>query len=567
MPTGALSELGPTATPIALDESLQRLTGDQVERLAAHAHVAALVLKPTTLGGISGCRVWAARARAIDAAVTVTHCFEGPVALAAACELALALGGASAAGLDRHAALAAYPAADVVQLRARDVAPSDRPGLGLADPEGPLSLLAAAREAPEATALIDAGGERRYRDLVEPTVRALRALRQKGVPPGAQVVVRARRSADAVARLYACLERGSPAVLVGHEADEARAAERAADVRGPDAALVVFTSGSSGTPKGVVLPRRALVASADASAANLGWRDDDRWLACLPLFHIGGASILCRALIARSAVVLAPDGSFDPEGVGRLLASARVTLASLVPTMLARLLDAGVQPPAQLRAVLLGGAAVAPPLLERAGAAGWPVLTTYGSSETASQIATAPAGRPATPADGSGRPLSGVELRIDGDGRIRVRGPMLMDRYLPPHPTPIDADGWLTTTDRGYLDGAGNLHVTGRADDTIVSGGENVDPREVEVALERLPGVRAACVFGVADPVWGQVVAAALVPEKDAAPRIAETVRQRLDGPRRPRRICFVDQLELGPTGKVDRRATAARCADALRPA
>ncbi len=567
VPTAALFELGPTVTPIALDESLQRLSGADVDRLAATAHVAALVLKPTTLGGVTGCRAWAERARAVDAAVTVTHCFDGPVALAAACELALALGGESAAGLDRHAALAAYPATDVIQLRARDVAPADLPGLGLDAPEGSLSLLAAAREAPDAVALVDGDGEHRYRDLVEPTVNALRRLRQDDLPPGAPVVVRARRDLATVARLYACFERRSPAVLVGRKDAEPRALERAGGVRGPQAAMVVFTSGSSGTPKGAVLSRRALIASAEASAANLGWRDDDRWLACLPLFHIGGASILSRALIARRAVVLAPDGSFDPDVVGRLLVDAKVTLASLVPTMLARLLDAGVAPPASLRAVLLGGAAAPAPLLERAAAAGWPVLTTYGSSETASQIATARPGRAATAADGSGSPLPGVQLHLGDDGRIRVRGPMLMDRYLPPHPTPIDRDGWLTTADRGYVDDAGNLHVTGRADDTIVSGGENVDPREVEVVLEGMPGVRAACVFGVADPVWGQVVAAALVPERDAEPHIAESLRAHLDGARRPRRICFVDQLELGPTGKVDRRATAARCTDALRPA
>jgi len=566
VPTAALFDLGPTVTPIALDESLQQLTGADLDRLAATAHVAALVLKPTTLGGITGCRVWAERARAVDAAVTVTHCFDGPVALAAACELALALGGDSAAGLDRHAALAAYPATDVVQLRARDVAPANLPGLGLVAPEGPLSLLAAAREAPDAVALVDAGGERRYRELVEPTVDALRALRQNGVAPGAPVVVRARRTAATIARLHACFERRSPAVLIGRKEDEPRAIERAGGLRGPRAALVVFTSGSSGTAKAVVLSRQALIASAAASATNLGWRDGDRWLACLPLFHIGGASILSRALIARRAVVLAPDGSFDPEVVGGLLVDTRVTLASLVPTMLARLLDADVAPPAQLRAVLLGGAATRAPLLERAATAGWPVLTTYGSSETASQIATARPGRAATAADGSGRPLPGVDLRVGDDGRIRVRGPMLMDRYLPPQPTPIDGDGWLTTADCGYVDDDGNLHVTGRADDTIVSGGENVDPREVEVALEGLPGVRAACVFGVADPVWGQVVAAALVPEGDAELRIAESLRARLEGSRRPRRICFVDRLELGPTGKIDRRATAARCADALRP-
>jgi O-succinylbenzoic acid--CoA ligase len=304
-----------------------------------------------------------------------------------------------------------------------------------------------------------------------------------------------------------------------------------------------------------VLTHDAFIASAQASAANLGWQADDVWLLAMPLAHVGGLSILTRCLLARRCVALAErfDAAAFPEAIERL----RITLASLVPTMLARVLDAhpGWRPPAHLRAILLGGAAASPRLLARAAERGVPVLTTYGLTETCSQVTTARyAARFAPLGEGSGAPLPGAEIRIV-DGRIHVRGPMRMAGYW--NEPPLAAESWFDTGDLGEIDARGNLHVHARRTDLIVTGGENVYPVEVEGVLEGCPGIAAAAVFGIDDETWGQVVAAALV--ADGAPPgdevLAAFCARHLAAHKRPRRICFVAALPLNASGKLDRRA------------
>ena len=331
--------------------------------------------------------------------------------------------------------------------------------------------------------------------------------------------------------------------------------------RGPGRAAAAFvTSGTTGDPKVVVLSRGALSASAHASAENLGWTPQDRWLLSIPIAHVGGFSVMMRCLMARRTVVLARSGG--PDAFVDAVEHRGVTLASLVPTQLVRLLEErpAWRPPRTLRAILLGGAPASPELVARARDAGYPVLKTYGLTEAGSQVATERFGEGPSPPGTIGPPLAGVELRTEG-GRILIRGPMLMRGFLDGSRDGFVGDGWYDTGDRGCLTEHGMLTVWGRGAEMIISGGENVYPAEIEAALCRLPSIREAVVFGVEDPGWGEVVTAAVV----FAPGQRESwssLKQRLDGRlapfKQPRRWVELPAFERLPSGKVDRLAV--RC-------
>ncbi|MGB5701643.1 MAG: AMP-binding protein, partial [Polyangiales bacterium] len=304
------------------------------------------------------------------------------------------------------------------------------------------------------------------------------------------------------------------------------------------------------------LSRRAFVASEAAHAANLGWLPQDRWLLGMPPAHVGGLSILTRSLIARRCVVLDP-GPFDPAKTIRRMEREAVTLLSVVPTMLARLLASGDpcwRPVPALRAVLVGGAAFPESLRKHAVSQGIPVLSTYGCTEACSQVATQTLAQAGLP--GSGAPLPGVEVRID-EGEIQVRAETLMQGYLGMQPAdePWTDDGWLRTGDFGEFAPDGQLVVRGRLDDMIVTGGENVAPQEVEAWLQSVPGVVAACVFGVDDEDWGQRVAAAIVIDEALYDPSAIPVRMgvELASHKRPKDFTVLDALPLNRSGKVDR--------------
>ncbi len=391
----------------------------------------------------------------------------------------------------------------------------------------PLSIRGAAAEVPDAIALIDCDGALRYSELASAIERRAADLDRA---PAALV---ADLSRDVAIEILARLEVGAPTLLVDPRLPARTGSERArwaADLA-PDAAVGLFSSGTTGAPRLVQLSRSALIASGTATWHALGRREGDRWLACLPLAHIGGLSILSRAVIARCAVVLAPRADLE------VLVAQRVTLASLVPTQLARLVD-GWAPHPELRAVLIGGAHLEPSLLAAARARGIPAIETYGMTETCSHVAL------------DGRPVAGAELRIAPDRRIQVRGPMLMLG------ADVDRDGCFTTADRGAIDATGRLHGVSRALPAILSGGETIDPVEVEQELERIPGVMAVCVVGLSDEVWGERVAAAVVADPDALPAIERAARERL-GFRRPRAWWIVPHLPQTTTGKVDRAAVA----------
>jgi O-succinylbenzoic acid--CoA ligase len=435
---------------------------------------------------------------------------------------------------------------------------------------GPLSIVAAARDAGDAPAL--RVGERLYTfaqlaDLTQRRLATLSPELQDGLP----CMFDATNTLDTLITLYALLEMRVPALPIHPKltAPErtalAAAAARAGRVAHPGAAAIIFTSGTTGEPRGTVLTRAGLLASAAASATNLGWRRDDAWLLCMPVARVGGLSIVTRCLAARRCVVLARE--FDAGLFPERVAAQRITLVSMVPTMLTRVLDAHPdwKPPAHLRCVLLGGAMASPRLLRRAADRHLPIVVTYGLTETSSQVVATPYAARFAPAEcGAGVPLPGLGVRVD-QGRILVRGPTLMAGYW--NEAPLGRDAWIDTGDLGEIDAAGCLHVHARRADLIVTGGENAYPAEVERMLEAFPGIAAAGVFGVPDEVWGHTVAAALVaeckPPTDAA--LIEYVNTRLAPHKRPRHVCYLARLPHAPSGKLDRRALA-DVAPLLRP-
>jgi len=315
-----------------------------------------------------------------------------------------------------------------------------------------------------------------------------------------------------------------------------------------DAAVVVRTSGSTGASKGVELSAAALRHSARACLDRLGARPGERWLCCLPVTHVAGLQVLVRSLVSGTEPVLAERA--DAETV----AGSGCAYVSLVPTQLRRLLPevpgfASAMPLAGYSSVLLGGAPAPASLLAAARAAGVPVMTTYGMTETCGGCVY------------DGIPLDGVQVEIRDDdaaqGRIWISGPVLFSRYLG-HLTGQAAghDGWFRTGDLGRLDSSGRLVVRGRADDIINTGGHKVVPGEVAAVLETCPGVRDVAVVGQSDPEWGQRVIAVVVPADPADPPALELlrlhVRERLPRYAAPSRAVMVDAVPMLPSGKHD---------------
>jgi len=329
---------------------------------------------------------------------------------------------------------------------------------------------------------------------------------------------------------------------------------------------IVFTSGTTGRPKGAMLTFGNHFWSAMASALQLGVLPDDRWLSCLPLYHVGGLAVLFRCCLYGTAVVL-QDG-FDVAGFNESLDRDSVTMTSLVPTMLYRLLAARQRWPASLRLVLVGGAATTPALAARCTETGVPIATTYGLTEAASQVATMLPAEVAKKPGSVGRPLMFTEVRIVDEaaatlpagvpGEIVVRGPTVMQGYYGDATAMGGSlvNGELRTGDIGYMDEDGDLWLLQRRSDVIVSGGENVYPAEVEAVLREHAAVAAACVVGVPHAEWGQQVAAMVVLEPDQ--RVTEEAllrfcRERLAGYKLPRRVQFVEALPQTASGKVAR--------------
>jgi len=284
----------------------------------------------------------------------------------------------------------------------------------------------------------------------------------------------------------------------------------------------VHTSGTTAAPRPVELSFGNVQANALGSAVALGLDPDERWLCPLPLSHVGGLMVLLRSVIYGTRAVL---------GGAERATEGDITIVSLVPTQLRRLLDAGARPGARLRVVLLGGAAATPDLLDEARAAGWPVRATYGLTQACSQVAV------------DGRPLPGLAVTLADDGEILVEGPT------------VAGGGTLRTGDLGRFAGDGRLEIIGRKSDTIVTGGENVAPAEVEAALLAHPAVADAGVFGRPDPEWGEAVTASVVLRAPADPQeLRDWVAGRLARFKVPKSVEVAETLPRNASGKLLRR-------------
>jgi o-succinylbenzoate---CoA ligase len=428
-----------------------------------------------------------------------------------------------------------------------------------------------AETCPDRTAVIADGMEVTYAELEAEAEAAARRLAARGVRRDAHVVLELPAGVEYVVLLHGLMKLGaiacplSPA-LAGRE--------REAELRSADPLLVlsepaqlttteadlpllgehdldalhcrILTSGTSGEVRSIGLTYGNHLWSAVGSAFNLGVDPNDRWLCCLPLHHVGGLSIVMRSVIYGTGAVV-HDG-FDVDAVAASLEADGVTLLSLVPTGLVRLLEAGVDLSGP-RAILVGGGPVPVEVMEEAAGRSATVVQTYGLTEAASQVTTLTPQEAVRKLESAGRPLLTTHLRIQ-DGEILVQGPTVA-------PGCADEDGWLHTADLGRIDDEGFLYVEGRLGDVIVTGGENVVPTEVEEVLLRHPSVEDAAAVGRVDPEWQEAVAAVVV-LRDGAQASEEELRShcasQLAGFKVPKRFEFVPELPRTASGKLLRR-------------
>jgi O-succinylbenzoic acid--CoA ligase len=305
-------------------------------------------------------------------------------------------------------------------------------------------------------------------------------------------------------------------------------------------ALIVRSSGTGGQPKEVPLTYGNFLWSAIGSAVALGSAPAERWLCTLPLVHVGGLSIILRSAIYGTTAVV--HERFETQLALEALMTREITIVSVVATTLRRLLDAGLADPPALRCALAGGGPVPAALLERARGAGVAVCQTYGLTEACSQVATQTPGERGVDC---GRPLFCTRVALGPDGEILVSGPTV---------SPAVSGGVLATGDLGELAADGTLRVSGRRADTIISGGENVSPSEVEAVLEEHPAVLEAGVYGVADERWGEevravVVAGQAVGEQELRAHCARS----LAAFKVPKAIAFAARLPRTASGKLVR--------------
>ena len=441
-----------------------------------------------------------------------------------------------------------------------------------------------------------------YRQLETRAAALADGFHARGAVPGTAATLCATPGPDAIAALFALWKAGCVAVplherLTPSEVEYARQTVNSSlhidndslhsvlsdtpdgadpgDARAlPDIIAFILTSGSTGPPRALGFTHHTFAASASAVASRLGLLPDDRWGLCLSAgAHRGAVADREGGDDRIASVRLWP--SFDAAAVARAILAGKVTHLAVVPVMLRRILAelTGVRVPGSLRCVLVGGAAAPRALLDRAWAVGLPLATTWGMTETASQVATAPPALARRHPGTAGRPLRGIEVRTGPGGTLQVRGPTLASVVIrspgaPPEPLPADPEGWFPTRDLGRIDADGLVWIEGRAGAIIVSGGLNVSPGEVERVIEAMPGVREAVVLGLPDEEWGQIVAAVVEADPAAVTRadVDRQCRRHLVRGRCPTRTVVVDALPRTWTGKVMRNRVLEHLAPALQP-
>jgi len=362
------------------------------------------------------------------------------------------------------------------------------------------------------------------------------------------------------ARVFAGIIGRAPTVLLHAHDDKARETITR-DKAVSNAGLYVFTSGSSGRAKLVRLSSDSARQHALAVNQHLRANEDDTWLACLPLFHVGGLAILMRAALAGASVRLTSAG--DTKRLADIVDREPITLVSFVPTILRRVLAArqSNEFPPRVRAILVGGGASDAELVASIPQ----VLRTYGMTETGSMVTCVSLTGDAQERASSGQPIPGAAVRIVDEqfhgvaanvkGRIVVRGAGMATAYVNDETQTALTfrEGWVVTEDEGYLDAFGNLHVIGRRDRIIVSGGENIALAEVEAALRLIPDVRDAICCGLDDPEWGQIIGAVLECDREIAlDEVRGALKSSLPSFKLPRRVLCVSALPKLPSGKLD---------------
>lgn len=331
-----------------------------------------------------------------------------------------------------------------------------------------------------------------------------------------------------------------------------------------------FTSGTTNNPKIVPLKRRQINHAAQAGALNFKPGKNGLWLLCLPVNHVGGISVILRSLLYGSGIYRL-DRFTAGTVTGLLKDDDEIEAASLVPTMLTRLLnEPGFRLNNRFKAILLGGGSVPRALQQQVSGKRLPVVYSYGMTETCAQIAAVPLdSRQKIPTDSAGRLFKGNQIRIrdnsgntvpaNSEGMIWLKGPQVFDGYLLPPDAPVfDEERWFKTGDFGKIDKQGNIFILSRRSDLIVSGGENINPFEVEDALTSLPFVREAAVVGEPDPEWGQSVVAVIAPCEGCDQATVEEIRLALSGRltrhKLPKKALYVDRLPRTRSGKIIRR-------------
>ena len=413
-------------------------------------------------------------------------------------------------------------------------------------------------------ALVSAERVWTYADLGNAVEERATELATKGVEPGRVYVIDAHAEAKTVIEFLAYWRTGASIAPLDPRLTrlEKSRAEEMLNGLETDARAILWTSGTGGRPRGVLLTLDNICASAEAVTERLDLGSENVWLLSLSPAHVGGLALVTRAFLLGCTLVAC--GSFRTdiasqliEGEGLPGSGSPVTHMSLVPTQLIRLLEHrdGIQLPASFKCGLIGGAHASPDLIQQSLAAGWPLALTYGMTEMTSQVATAVPSEVKQKPGSVGRALMGTKIKIDSDGQILARGPTLAQGYVGVTEPLADTEGWYRTGDLGHFDEDGDLWITGRRSDRIVSGGITIDATHIEDVLCEHEGVQDACVVGIPDAEWGEIVGAWVVPTGDGLDLdlLEEYVQQSFGEAKQPRVWLIGGEIPRNANGKVER--------------